>query len=494
MSVATSAKEKAQQMLEDFISNEMPASVRTQSRAGTPQSVVLGASVAHTQSAASYVSAKTPQQLLQATGFAQIPQTPQTQSTHISHTLMPQATQATLASRSATSFSHNSSIVPTPKQVLQPTPNTPFLTESGAEPETPEEPSKKPGVKKAKRRKLVTKKVRRDDIDVASCTESKVSGAVSGQWAEEHHNNTRDASLSYEVSGGTFHDPVESQRILSLSPLLQDAAQLENHISGYEQQQQQQQQQQQMPPSAHHSHHQTSHNSVVEHPSQQVMQKVSEAQMRSVAANDEDVLKELATARQAAEHLKIRVHEQQYEIRTLRDQLRLFGEATERDGQDALVIVLQQLADSEKTVAELRAKVDGRERVIDGLRQSMHGNAQNDCIFDLERQIEALQHRNAVLEAENRQIHDSQHRGATGPLAQERLKELQHVNRILKTKAENKAQAMQVCIENNSTLFCSRDRCCTKAILIPNKENESGDCTTIATQLRQLHYNKFIRK
>eukprot|EP00754_Rhynchopus_humris_P046141 Rhum_TRINITY_DN563_c0_g1::Rhum_TRINITY_DN563_c0_g1_i1::g.1777::m.1777 len=224
----------------------------------------------------------------------------------------------------------------------------------------------------------------------------------------------------------------DSPRILSLSPLLQDAALLEQHVSAQEEAER-----------SAHEHQRAQYEALQREAEMQAStQAAAAAQMRSIA-RDEEVMKELQTVRQAAEHLKMRVHEQQYEIRTLRDRLRLFGEATERDGQDAFAVVLQQLADGERTVAELRASVDARERTIEGLRQAAHGGGDAaGSVAELEGRLEELKHRNAVLEAENAVMREERRTGARGDTAQGRIAELQHMNQILKTKSDQKQASL----------------------------------------------------
>ena len=239
----------------------------------------------------------------------------------------------------------------------------------------------------------------------------------------------------YPLAAAETSAAADSPRILSLSPLLQDAALLERHVSAREEAER----------SAHEQ--QRAHYEALQREAemQASTQAAAAAQMRSIA-RDEEVLKELQTVRQAAEHLKMRVHEQQYEIRTLRDRLRLFGEATERDGQDAFAVVLQQLADGERTVAELRASVDARERTIESLRQSAHGGGDGGSnVAELEGRLEELKHRNAVLEAENAVMREERRTGARGDTAQGRIAELQHMNQILKTKSDQKQASLAVC-------------------------------------------------
>ncbi|KAJ9454378.1 hypothetical protein DIPPA_14200 [Diplonema papillatum] len=159
---------------------------------------------------------------------------------------------------------------------------------------------------------------------------------------------------------------------------------------------------------------------------------------------DEDVMRELVTARNVAESLKHKVHEQQAEIRVLRDKMRLLGEACERDGQDALVIVLGHLAEAERAVATLRARVSDREELIKSLTSSCSPNSeQSKTIAGLQAHLEELQHRNDVLLSENRTLKEAESRSALGLEAQKRLQELQRENELLTAKNQEKSKSIK---------------------------------------------------
>ena len=161
------------------------------------------------------------------------------------------------------------------------------------------------------------------------------------------------------------------------------------------------------------------------------------------ASPDQDIIKELMVSRSATEQLKIRVHKQQYEIRTLRDRIRLFGEANEREGQDALVVVLTQLAEAEQTIANLRANVDQKESIISALRNSCEEGSDNSYIKELESELAQLQHQNDVLQSRNEVLRDDEAKTVLGPEGQKQITQLQQSNEVLQNKNVAKAKSMK---------------------------------------------------
>eukprot|EP01065_Artemidia_motanka_P016534 TRINITY_DN20184_c0_g1_i1.p1 TRINITY_DN20184_c0_g1~~TRINITY_DN20184_c0_g1_i1.p1 ORF type:complete len:331 (+),score=108.37 TRINITY_DN20184_c0_g1_i1:53-994(+) len=150
---------------------------------------------------------------------------------------------------------------------------------------------------------------------------------------------------------------------------------------------------------------------------------------------------EMQQLRDVAEHLRFRVEEQDFELRGLRDRMRAWGAAHDMASvsDNALCVVLEQLADAEKSISSLRAQAGRRDDQILRLQRLHHDQQVVEYVTQLEDSLSEARQREQMLADENKRLRDAEEAGRVErPASAEDYARLQQKLEVMSAKLAEK--------------------------------------------------------